>query len=118
MEIKFIKRTEHKVNNTYEIESYNEIYEIGKYKLKKQIATLKGGLHYVNVDIEPINNKSGYDFYLPSIYVSNDHKKEPSITVQTSSYGSLDAEFLELYIEAYKHALEVVKAIETSDILK
>lgn len=117
MDITFISKTAPKKTHEYEKESYSEIYHVGKYKVKKHIATLLNDSRCIYVDIE-INRTYAVDF-LPSLYAETDrHLSRPYIKIQTSSYGSLNLEHTQEFIDAYNHALEVAKAIEASDILK
>lgn len=114
-----MKKFELKLIGTQEVEDENSKstryeYAIGNYRAYKDVTVYKNGSNpYESIFIA----KNWELRYLPDIYFHNlFYKKddEKTFTIQTTSYGSLNAEEIQKVVEGYQEALEVVKVLTES----
>lgn len=118
MKIKLFEKTEPFKSEIFNGLVHHEKYIVGNYVIDERIIEHAHGSNSIDYTV---SNAVTALKYQPQIYIGypifGDMDKI-EISIQTTSYGSLTADNLKLYIEAYNHALEVAKTIEASDILK
>lgn len=113
MKLKFIEHNEAQEEKTkYE----RDIYEIGNYRVIRDLSIYESGRVYESFDIRPNRELE----YIPDIYFNNrlfgdDFAKE--FKIQTTAYGSMSPEIIQQIIEGYKEAIEVVNIL-TDKFLK
>lgn len=113
MVLKFIEHNEAQEEKTkYE----RDIYEIGNYRVIRDLSIYESGRVYESFDVRANRELE----YLPDIYFNNrlfgdDFEKE--FKIQTTAYGSMSPDIIQQIIEGYKEAIEVVNIL-TDKFLK
>lgn len=110
-----LKHTQH-LEGTYNGQNIvREIYTIGAYTVTVDVTKyLADNTTHRSISVAcPFDNWSDETRYVPEINYRDgywDHK-EPRFAIQTTSYGSLEADEYVKFLEAQQEALEVVKVL-------
>lgn len=113
MELKFIEHKEAlKENAKYE----RDIYEIGNYRVIRDLSIYESGRVHESFDVSANREKE----YLPDIYFDSnifDNNCKKEFKIQTTAYGALSTTKILQVVNGYDEALEIVNIL-TNKFLK
>ena len=109
MELKLMETKEQTVGENHYT---RDIYTIGVYTIYVDVSTYSNGATCRNVEISRPWNRDRNDF-TPDIYYRGSYPNEgvSRFEIQTTSYGTLDAENFKKFLDAQQTALEIVKIL-------
>lgn len=80
------------------------IYACGRYNVRKVAQVSGDGSRYETFTVHP--GEQQYNAILPSIYYSDYGERQ--FTIQTTSYGALKPDLIQMIVEGYQEAIAVV----------
>lgn len=99
------------VNETY----YHRYFKIGYYLIDKRVSVYEDGETWFNLKIALIVTAPDYT---PDIYADIDDDCNVEFKISTTTYGSLPIEEIEQIVTGFNHAIEVIKILKDSDVVK
>lgn len=86
------------------------IYACGRYNVRKVAQVSDDGSRYEYFTVNP--GEQQYNAILPSIYYSDGFGKgEREFTINTTAYGALKPDLIQMIVEGYQEALAVVETL-------
>lgn len=94
---------------------YHRYFKIGYYLIDKRVFAYDNGDTWFSLKIDLMVNAPDYT---PYISADIDDDCNVNFRIPTISYGSLPIEEIEQIVNGFNHAIEVIRILKDSDVVK